>query len=1201
MTIKKRSIYGPIYDRARKAHEKGLMLVQGGTGLGKTAGVADYVTTTAQADKTLYFSARKQLLDELEEKVGKAHCCRQGSDLEQVRLVKQDEWEELFADADIQRLGAKIQEPNVPFLKKVQQHCKELRTSKYASEKEQGQLVSGIMRFFKCLLQLAHREDRTLHKHLCGYDSLRTLFPYMAFCTQPDKRLLLVTVHKAFYGLFDGKRNVGLQQLRAPEGMRYTIFLDEFDFLHEELLKLLCQEELPRDPFLFCEQFYRHMRDHKLPWDGYLLEHREVRERIERIVERIERSEQYYKLSFPDARHFTFQGKDKGKALKAASIFQTNFSIYQERFYLDKERRAGSLTLLPQAEGQGKDLPTLFQLVEVVREGVRDILHFYQWVGQAYPHLYPELVESVYKELSPFKRILRQLQQHAPKRKQRGSAQDQFLYEGYEFLFLKESSPQTDPEAVMPHMYALLTTPEALLCELCRHQLVFALSATASIPRTLRNFDLPWLQQQGVLLEAQPQDMADIRQANQQKQAVRGNQIRILQALGPAEAKIEPKLNRQVNDWIAQYTWQEDTDELFGNAEDPQRKRVVQWLATLEYLEKTQAQGGQLLFFISIRQIRAILQALLAEKDSDFCQVEEIKASEGSEWKLPHYRLRYRRRYFRLLCFDAPLAQQIAQNQEIAYDYYRLFLQQDEPLLLLSAYSSASHGVNLQHYSSLERLQQKESPDRDFTGLHLLDLEYFYLGSKSKEEDTEAWQRDTQRKADLYRLGKLLFSKRIGRGKFLTLLQRLDKVHRWNTEYRQTEDGVLNQFALILQAMGRIERVWARMPDQQVRVAAEVLQVLGRVLKDGNLEALWQDIAPYCSQNVRSVMEQVDNLLEESQLEIGWSGEVGLQAQNMRCRQAIQGDVALHARLREGRFSGQKAQEIRQRWGQLRKLALRHDFSADNPLNEQFACYVTTRYFHMGKLYLDDQLRIAAPNTVGITPWHLDVIYHPIQQHARLLRHFELRGYETAFGTHGHYPTPYFYQAVLAGAIGEEAIGMLLRRPCERESPEHAWKEAEKDGYWSMPLDAEAHIPDALFEVADLKVQGRPWLIDCKYYGGETIRNFSLSAEEDGYHSKLNDKHFRERALQKLASIEAVYGKEGRLFFINLQADAHERLLLLDAQFREVRSFGKARIAVVPGALLRGAQDQLHPAFKIFLQQCRQEYFLTDTVQPSTT
>src|SRR5260370_42609048 len=63
----------------------------------------------------------------------------------------------------------------------------------------------------------------------------------------------------------------------------FTIFLDEFDFLENDLVGLICHAPQISNPFHFVELFYPAMIRHKLPLDTYPRSE-SVRDRIQRII-----------------------------------------------------------------------------------------------------------------------------------------------------------------------------------------------------------------------------------------------------------------------------------------------------------------------------------------------------------------------------------------------------------------------------------------------------------------------------------------------------------------------------------------------------------------------------------------------------------------------------------------------------------------------------------------------------------------------------------------------------------------------------------------------------------------------------------------------------------------------------------------------------------------------------------------------------
>src|SRR5260370_36227765 len=69
---------------------------------------------------------------------------------------------------------------------------------------------------------------------------------------------MAVTLHKAFQGFFDGRKTLNLTRLEDEDG-GYIIFLDEFDFLENDLVGLICRAPQISNPFRVVELFYRAM------------------------------------------------------------------------------------------------------------------------------------------------------------------------------------------------------------------------------------------------------------------------------------------------------------------------------------------------------------------------------------------------------------------------------------------------------------------------------------------------------------------------------------------------------------------------------------------------------------------------------------------------------------------------------------------------------------------------------------------------------------------------------------------------------------------------------------------------------------------------------------------------------------------------------------------------------------------------------
>jgi len=258
--------------------------------------------------------------------------------------------------------------------------------------------------------------------------------------------------------------------------------------------------------------------------------------------------------------------------------------------------------------------------------------------------------------------------------------------------------------------------------------------------------------------------------------------------------------------------------------------------------------------------------------------------------------------------------------------------------------------------------------------------------------------------------------------------------------------------------------------------------------------------------------------------------------------------------------------KARSQWQALRRAALRHDFGDE--ILQEYRCVVTSPYYTGGMLYMTLHNEIIPANLDGPDTyrWRMDALYDVIAGNRVIRDYFLFHGYELAFNRAcQQFFTPYCYQAILAGAIGEEAITALLR---------------------DEGIDLE-ELPDPLFEIADLKIQGFPWYIDCKYYHEQTLERFTVPRDDPAWHPKLNEPYFKQRARAKVQAISSYHSTSAKLIYLNLMSSQERPLDYYDQDFHPVDTFVDAAIVVVQGALRCLAPNAYQQGF---------EYFLNDVI-----
>ncbi|HWS84152.1 MAG TPA: WYL domain-containing protein, partial [Ktedonobacteraceae bacterium] len=282
--------YPEYYQRTIDAYEHGIKLVLGPTGLGKSSSIPDVVHTNPDR-KFIYIANRKQLLEEMAARFKPGEYVILRRDLEvvqEVLLTQRAAFEALLIDPRfkpyLEQARQKSRQKSLEIVairracQQIIEMTKEERIlpdwlSRYADA--QARIVLQAVRW---VLQVTRDENEQgkVYTWLVSHPVVEAFFPAIPFRRRPEVRIMLITLHKAYYGFFDGAQMRSLTDLSADK--RLIVFLDEFDFLEHDLVTLICRGPQITDPFAFMANFYRAMAHHKLPKADFPL-HPNIRKR----------------------------------------------------------------------------------------------------------------------------------------------------------------------------------------------------------------------------------------------------------------------------------------------------------------------------------------------------------------------------------------------------------------------------------------------------------------------------------------------------------------------------------------------------------------------------------------------------------------------------------------------------------------------------------------------------------------------------------------------------------------------------------------------------------------------------------------------------------------------------------------------------------------------------------------------------------
>jgi hypothetical protein len=1153
--------YRDYYQRAIDAGSPGVKLVLGPTGLGKTTGIAAVVRDNPDR-KFIYLANRKQLLEQVAQLFEPDERVILRRDLEivqQVLTTRRQEFDALLADHHMREgLAAARQRTRLNLLDPVviRRTCNQIvqldpsgrHIPRFMAE-HAADLARNLLTAFRLVLTVARGKDEQggRYRWLVAHPIIEMLFPTIPFRRKPEVRILLMTLQKAYYGFYDGSTTRNLTNLVDDD--QTVIFLDEFDFLEHELVTMICRAPQIGDPFDFTAHFYRAMARHKLPNPDFPHRtDRNIRRRIEEIVELVD-DIQGRGLAFPDINQFTIERGDgkPGHSLRSPAIFRTRHTVSTSPLYIKPTERSFQLETR-QGDPGWQHASWLFNAVGTASTR---ILALFKELQRDHETYYWEMLRHCFRNTAFLDQVSTIAQ--FPRRSQdvRGP-RGELLDSGYSLFDVDELEQLTDSEEVAVTFYQMLQTPENLLRALARRYLVFGLSATADLPRCVHHFDLGWLEDQELLLPTSEEDRADIQRMSSEKAALRGGrmtlaEVDVLDTTDPDQESLQRFLDAVARD-------DDFGDDTVGGHRS---QRMHRFFAALRWVLTHGGDCPRLLLFLNTFQQVRMLLTTFADRaaEAGVFVVEPLArggTNRGDEW-FQALRLTLWGRRMTVVFFDAAVATEIRQRSEADAAFRALFYEQ-EPVIVATQYLSAGNGVNLTY------ADEEGGTERDFTHIALLEAPYYFFHKPDDEMTPD--EVFAGRKANIWYQAKLFYARQISEHRFKQVLATVTRPAEWNQHYQNGSSAVdclLNQLAIFIQALGRVERSREPTPDQVALLAPEVFRVF-QVFVGPEFEPLREKHAPFASVNLHMLLEAVASRSAEHERRARSIRDERLRRANDRSREAIHGLVS---RLEALRRYGLDI-EARHDWEGLRQAVLRHDFHDE--IVRKYACATSTPYLSRGRLNLTPDVDVLPLDvrTLESRVLHLDALYGAIADNLVVRDHFLKHGYDLRFDHPGSdLFTPYCLQAILAGAIGEEAIRALLTH----------------EGVGTEGL------PDALYEIADMCMVDLPWFIDAKNYSEQTLDRFSLPIDDPLWHPSLNEAIFAAHARDKLARIRLRAGPESKLVYINLVSSQPRPLRCFDAEFRRVARLDEAAIVVVQGALDREAPNRYQDAFATFLME----------------
>ena len=1035
-------------------------------------------------------------------------------------------------------------------------------------DKELNFDCSELFSIFKRQAQLIYKENKVLHELLLNEPIIWEIFPYVEFEKNPECNVLLVTIHKVLSGFFNGKTDLKLASVEDK-----IIFLDEFDFLESDILKILCDEPTIINPLEFVTIFYQNFK-HWSQADFWKKskELTTVKEKFSDVIKYIEESSDDYNINLLSV--IDFRLSDNIHSSKPNVLFQTNQMVTPNPFFLTEENNSWVIhNKLPENPINPR---ILFNILTISTNKIVGVFNYFRHNT----NLVNEIIQKIWNQKNDNqagvyeKYIKENMLYHRTKSLERTDSskyKEKSPYDiGYRLIKLLKRTNTFDPNSAELSQVELFATPESLIAKLADSNIVFALSATTDLPRTLRCFNLEWLKEHSNYIELNEEDYLLIRRLRDTKANTRKTSVNFCLA---QSLSVDSTLQKGL-----EALWKVDFFE-DGNSHDFRLQRLSKTLNTIKKSINSD-KFSHLVFLTTFKEIRKFLKL----ETSGYSAVIDLKehnfeAKQFIDNTNKFFNVKWDNRSCNLIFLSAEDAKKLEESKNALDNYKKAF--SADKVIVITQYNSASNGVNLPCYDEWGN-------ETDFRGLHLLEENHFWFDDS--ESDISKFK-NIEKQAFWY-LWKLWDSRQIDKPSFKISLNKRapDNTYKphikaFNKLYKDTPEKILNAISLYHQAIGRIERKRERILEVDITLDEGVFMEFHKYLTSED----FQDLIHSRDENITSalILEIQRKVIDHARLlklKAVFSKPKSIKSDNERSREMINRFLAIIEQLKDNKYTNDTAFKIKEDWNKIREVVLKHAYSERIELVsisetldvERDFCFETKYISNKKEIIFDikGQKIFSEQPLTKVQKWNLDFVYRIISDNEIIKNYFNRNDYKTGFefNTIGYKScfTPYIYQAILQGAIGEKAIEALLLHN-------------------GIELEENTSLPNELFEVVDAKVSGASIYFDFKNYGETTLDKFNLPKDDLNYEYDFDSANFINKVLAKYKLISS-FDSKAILYIVNLYSESYRNPDYFDSSGKRIKDFSKSSICVLPSIITQGNFNSTNTDFHNLLQVIQNQY-----------
>lgn len=999
---------------------------------------------------------------------------------------------------------------------------------------------------------------------------VRRVFPGIVWRDE-KQHLLIMTTQKLFSSFYDGESKV---RMSSGDLAGHVIFIDEFDYQADVLQQLLSQAQLVQEPPECLGQLLeggkRLLKRMKLVDVEPIPK---IYASLSELIQDLENSLTEKKINLSDARALLVPIEQQS-CFKTQYLFRSDHLVTSERLSMQRVEHGYEVRIAePSQELTSDALPVgdflrlmeqfirrfslLVSDISVSQDEAQDYLSkLSRLLFDSANDYRPSYYSTALPNVSMFSLPRADLPELDAIRKSNLLPNSHANIFGLANWLLKQNAADADidPLRLQIKRAFLPTTPEGLLVSLCSRNLVYGLSATSCIERAVGSFDLRWIQSAikyiaeartgnketsflGNKFDKRPDswfkkpipylpckdDLANqkdvIQHIQQTKKSIRKSVLSL--CIDKELSQHDDKVDNELMNSLPYSFFQMDEMPISQFTYDHRSNLLLNILHVIEMSSKKPKHKGQLVFVNSIRFFKKWLfedEANLSRKKANWFQQSEVHIEEVIPYE---FCSGFEDVFIPVTAHgnEMILCLLTAESQKRSHfnDVYQAAFESDRIVLVLTQTASATNGINL------DFTLPETGKQMDLSCLYILESRHFYFSSSEGSDDGVNMSHagyQLRNLEKLMRAGEI--SRQQHRKYILPIMENNSQgIAELNSIYKNTSDYIKNTASDIQQQIGRIERAWNHVPNVEIHLSKELANILNK----------FSSLPVYI--NNKNQISDLNNQLLDELLERNECEQIDLLALLMTPQQKGELaeniiDVKLVQGIREARESGIDQSNIISIWNQLGKAVLQFDY-AWKPIENvfginselyQWACIEVPPNKKRKTLWYDPDTwqffnEQQTPKLINFNPTRL---YEHIRKSPVIIDWFNKRGYRTSF-----YPEannleeqytyhPKVIQRLLQGRLGEESIKALL---------------SDRQIVTSSRVD---NIRS--FELFDFKVKGKPFFIDAKFWGNNT-----LDEADEKYQKWLADGAKNETApmglIGKLEALKTIYGKNAKLVIAN--------------------------------------------------------------------